>query len=166
MINFKKGPALSLHQTNYIGKAKLNEGVVAGMVVSINATGEVVKPDTAGTAADKEILMGFAINNQSAGDVIESGKIGVYALDGSSVVETDQVKLSITSTNYPIGSLLSVEDNTGLVVGVASNYAGKVIGQVEGIRTIPGAVETLTDTNGNPVKVQRTVTVLGIKLAV
>lgn len=166
MINFKKGPALSLHQTNYIGTAKLNEGVVAGMVVSINAAGQVVKPDTHDDARDKEILMGFAINNQNAGDVIESGKIGVYALDGSSVIETDQTEHAINSTNYPIGTLLSVMDGTGIVCTVANNYAGKIIGQVEGIRTIPGAVETLTDNSGNPVKVQKSVAVLGIKLAV
>lgn len=165
MINFKKGPALSLHQVNYLGKAKNNEGIVAGMVVAINNSGEVVKPTIADSAADKDLLLGFAINSQSSGDVIESGVIGVYALDGASVIETDQTEHEVTSTNYPIGTRLSVVTGTGAVCTVANNYAGQVIGQVEGIRTIPGTVQTLSDNNGNPYKVQLTTTVLAVKLS-
>ena len=159
MINFKKGPALSLHQVNYIGAAKANEGVVAGMVVTINGSGEVVKPTINDDARDKEILLGFAINNQSAGDVIESGKIGVYALDGASVIETDQTENAVTAVNYPVGTLLSVKTGTGQVCTVANNYTGKIIGQVEGVRTIPGKTQEI-----NGVKVQGTTAVLGVKL--
>lgn len=159
MINFKKGPALSLHQVNYIGAAKANEGVVAGMVVAITSTGEVVKPTINDSASDKELVLGFAINNQEAGDVIESGKIGVYALDGASVIETDQTENAVTAVNYPVGTLLSALSGTGKVKAVANNYAGKVIGQVEGIRTIPGRTQEV-----NGVKVQGTTAVLGVKL--
>lgn len=160
MINFKKGPALSLHQVNYIGKAKTDEEIVAGMVVQVDANGDVVKPTIAGTAADKAKVLGFAINSQDAGDVIESGVIGVYALDGASVVETDQTdNASISATNYPTGSLLGVESGTGKVKVVAADYVGKIIGQVEGIRSIPGVVSIV-----NGVKVQGTKNVLGVKL--
>lgn len=164
MINFKKGPAFSLHQVNYIGKAKKDEGVVAGMVVTINSSGQVVKPTIAGTAADNALLLGFAINNQSAGDVIESGVIGVYALDGASVIETDQCTGTIDAATYPIGSLVKVQTGTGKVTPAANDYAYKVVGQVEGIRTIPGNIQTLSDNNGNDFKVQGTTTVLAIKL--
>jgi hypothetical protein len=149
MINFKKGPALSLHQVNYIGSAKTNEGVVAGMVVQLNGSGEVVKAGITNSADDKDGIFGFAINNQTAGDVIESGKIGVYALDGASVVETDQADTTINATNYPVGTLLSA--TAGKVVAVANTFAGKIIGQVEGIRVIPRGSEP-------------SVTVLGVKL--
>jgi hypothetical protein len=149
MINFKKGPALSLHQVNYIGAAKTGEAVVAGMVVQINGSGEVVKATITDTANDKDVLLGFAINNQTAGDVIESGKIGVYALDGASVVETDQAVSTINATNYPIGALLTATG--GLVDVVGNSFAGKIIGQVEGIRVIPRGSEP-------------SVTVLGVKL--
>jgi len=165
MINFKKGPALSLHQVNYLGKAKTNEGIVAGMVVTINGSGQVVKPTIADSAVDKDLLLGFAINNQASGDVIESGVIGVYALDGSSVIETDQTEHAINATNYPIGTRLSVVTATGAVCTVANNYTGQIIGQVEGIRTIPGTLQTLSDNNGNPYKVQLPTTVLAVKLS-
>jgi hypothetical protein len=165
MINFKKGPALSLHQVNYIGKAKTSEGVIAGMIVNIDGDGFVVKATGANSASDQEKLYGFAINHQAAGDVIESGKIGVYALDGASVIETDQTTDAINSTNYPVGALLgAATDGSGRLTKVSNTYAGKVVGQVEGIRTLPGSVQTLTDNNGNAFKVQGTVTVVSVKL--
>ena len=150
MINFKKGPALSLHQVNYIGAAKTNEGVVAGMIVQINGDGDVVKANIGETEDSKAGIYGFAINSQTSGDVIESGKIGVYALDGASVVETDQTgSTTINETNFPVGALLAA--TAGQVVKVDSDWVGKVIGQVEGIRVIP---------RGS----QPSVTVLGVKL--
>jgi len=72
MINFKKGPALSLHQVNYIGAAKTNEGVVAGMIVQINGDGDVVKANIGETEDSKAGIYGFAINSQTSGDVIEA----------------------------------------------------------------------------------------------
>jgi hypothetical protein len=169
MINFKKGPALSLHQINYIGKAVSGQAVVAGMVVRLNnnsGTVEVLK-GSSDSSPDLNAIYGFAINNQDAGDVIESGVIGVYALDGASVIETDQAAATINYTNYPIGSLLTT-NTSGQVVKASdqtSLTAVKIIGQVEGIRTIPGNVQSLTDNNGNAFKVQGTTTVLGVKLA-
>jgi hypothetical protein len=159
MINFKKGPALSLHQVNYIGKAKTDEGVVAGMVVRLHDTGagavEVLKGASTSPAPTTDIY-GFAINNQDAGDVIESGVIGVYALDGASVIETDQFVGSATS--YTLGALVTAETNTGKIK-LSSNSSDKIIGQVEGTRTIPGRVQTV-----NGVKIQGVTTVVGVKL--
>lgn len=161
MINFKKGPALSLHQVNYIGKVNSGEGVIAGMVVEINSEGKVVKASAAGTAADKAKLYGFAINSQSAGDVIESGVIGVYALDGASVVETDQLAQDVA--DYAIGELVAVEDGTGLVKTMTTASTERAIGQVEGTRTIPGTVEVV-NVGGVDVKVQGSTQVVAIKL--
>ena len=161
MINFKKGPALSLHQVNYIGAAKADEGVVAGMVVRLE-DGEVVK-GASDSPAPKDALYGFAINSQDAGDVIESGKIGVYALDGASVIETDQYVGEISS--YTVGALVTAADataNDGEDAGkvkLSVNAADKIIGQVEGDRTIPGVTQLV-----NGYKVQGVVKVLGIKL--
>ena len=152
MINFKKGPALSLHQVNYIGKAKTGEAVVAGMVVKIDGSGDVVKATITDADSDKSMLVGFAINNQSSGDVVESGKIGVYALDGASVIETDQAAATINATNYPTGALLTATAGQVVRIETADNdFKGKVIGQVEGIRVIPRGSEP-------------SVTVLGVKL--
>lgn len=151
MINFKKGPALSLHQVNYIGAAKANEGVVAGMVVQINGSGQVVKATIENNATGLDGIFGFAINNQTAGDVIESGKIGVYALDGASVVETDQTTPAVVAndTHFTVGALLSAD--AGKIVKVDNDFAGKIIGQVEGVRIIPRGSEP-------------SVAVLGVKL--
>jgi hypothetical protein len=154
MINFKKGPALSLHQVNYIGAAKADEGVVAGMVVRLE-DGEVVK-GASDSPAPKGALYGFAINSQDAGDVIESGKIGVYALDGASVIETDQYVGEISS--YTVGALVTADENTGKVK-LSVDADDKIIGQVEGDRTIPGVTQLV-----NGYKVQGVVKVLGIKL--
>lgn len=159
MINFKKGPALSLHQVNYIGSAKADEGVVAGMVVQINNDGEVIR----GTSDNesKNILYGFAINSQASGDVIESGKIGVYALDGSSVIETDQFVGEASSFN--VGELVSVheavadDEDAGKIKVLTGNE--RAIGQVEGVRTIPGVTQTV-----GTYKIQGEVTVVAVKL--
>jgi hypothetical protein len=159
MINFKKGPALSLHQVNYIGSAKADEAVVAGMIVRINEDGEVVR----GTDDKTETgyLYGFAINSQDRGDVIESGKIGVYALDGASVIETDQFIGSATS--YTTGELVTIheaeapDEDAGKIT--AAGAGDRVIGQVEGTRTIPGVTQIV-----NGYKIQGQVSVVAVKL--
>ena len=158
MINFKKGPALSLNQVNYLGDAVSGQGIVAGMVVQVNGSGQIVKPTIAGDATDKALLLGFAINNQTDGDVTESGTIGVYALDGASVVETDQYSGAISG--FTPGVLVAAQTGTGKIVAVASNYAGKVIGQVEAVRTLPGVTQVI-----NGYSVQGSITVVGVKLA-
>ena len=161
MINFKKGPALSLHQVNYVGKAVAGQNIEAGHVVRLNDNGgvvEVLKGAAASTAA-LDAIYGFAINNQADGDVIESGKIGVYALDGATVVETDKTgDVAITSSNFPLGSLVSVDVDGNVKI---AGEGDKVIGQVEGIRTLPGKRVVLD----SGAIIQGSVTFLGVKLA-
>lgn len=162
MINFKKGPALSLHQVNYIGSAKTDEGVVAGMVVRVVQSGgatEVVRGTDDNTSTG--YLYGFAINSQDSGDVIESGKIGVYALDGASVIETDQ--FSGSASSYTVGSLVSVYEaeapdaNAGKIK--LAGAGERAIGQVEGVRDLPGITNIV-----NGYKIQGVKTVVAVKL--
>lgn len=166
MINFKKGPALSLHQVNYVGKPGSSEGIVAGMVVRYDTVSKTWKKGAAGSTAAIDALYGFAINTQDAGDVIESGVIGVYALDGSSVIETDQVEGDIDT--YAVGAPVSVS-TAGKIkkITVTNNEptTDKIIGYVEGIRELPGrATETTID--GRKFTYPSNTKVLGIKLAV
>lgn len=168
MINFKKGTGHSLAQSDKVVNAKAGEGVIAGMLVNVN-TGEAVKGVTAQGIAD---TLGFAVNNQTDGDVIQSGKIGVVLLDGNSVIETDQTALAINSTNYAIGTRLAGDTTTGKVKAWASG--DRIIGYVEGIRTLPLETSSITqnytsvdgDTKSVTVSVPVSTTVLGIKLAV
>lgn len=155
MINVRKGTAHSLLQSDVVGNAKANEAVVAGMICYLDAAGDIVK-GCSGTAAND--LLGFAINNQDDGDVIESGKIGLYQLDGNSVIETDQAAATINATNYPVGTALyATTGGTGTVT--TTNTTSRIIGHVNGIRNIP-SVETVSG-----VKIQSTRALLGIKLA-
>lgn len=180
MINFKKGPALSLQQVNYVGKPDASDttpstGIVAGMVVRVNTDSTIGTGSTGTLANDRKALFGFAINNQSSGDVIESGVIGVYALDGASVIETDQVDQDITASNFPIGQPLSMNANGQVTARDsgnsnakidASTFTGKIIGYVEGIRSLPGKQNTTTTlSTGRSFTYQSPVTVLGVKLA-
>ena len=141
MINVKKGTALGLSQSDFVGTVNTGEGVVAGMLVNLNSSGQVVKSGAAASATITDAVntnrYGFAINNQTDGDVIESGKIGVYSLDGNSVIETDQTAATVTLTNYPLGSsVCPAATNTGQVRALVAN--GKTIGTVDGIRSIHG----------------------------
>lgn len=141
MINVKKGTAHSLQQSDFIGEAKANEAVVAGMLVLEDANGDIVKAGATASATPTDAVnvakYGFAINTQADGDVIESGKIGAYALDGNSVIETDQVAETINASNFPVGEpIIPDVTATGLVRSYAAN--GKVIGYADGIRTIRG----------------------------
>jgi hypothetical protein len=165
MINFKKGPALSLHQVNYVGVPYAGDNIVSGMVVRVHTDGGIRKGAADNTTAAIGALYGFAINNYNAGDVIESGKIGVFALDGMSVVETDQTAADINSTNYPIGAALSVGTDGKVKVVDATTYAGKIIGWVEGIRSIPGQANGATTINGRVFTYPADTALLGVKLA-
>ena len=99
------------------------------------------------------------IHNATNGDVIESGKLGVYLLDGATVLETDKTELAINATNYPIGTPLKADGVTGNVkIGVPGT--DRIIGYVEGIRNLP-SIETVGST-----KIQSTRPLLGIKLSV
>lgn len=168
MINIKKGTAHSLLQSDKVGNAKANEAVVAGMLVRIDSNGDIIKGVASQGVAD---TLGFAINNQTDGDVIESGKIGYIMLDGNSVIETDQTDTTINASNYPIGTRLAGDTTTGKVKAWASG--DRVVGYVEGIRTLPVEAQlsqnyknvagtTLTNTSYQP----STKALLGIKLAV
>lgn len=170
MINFKKGPALSLHQVNYVGKPDLNDenlpatGIVAGMVVRVNTDTTIGVGSTGTPAVDKATLFGFAINNQNSGDVIEAGVIGVYALDGSSVIETDQY--ADDYADYTIGTPVSTNAE-GKIITVAHDYAGKILGWVEGTRDLPGkASSSVQLSTGRNFTYQSPAKVVGIKLAV
>ena len=167
MINFKKGPALSLHQVNYVGKPGADQGIVAGMVVRFDAATSTWKKGAAASPAAIDSQYGFAINSQDAGDVIEAGAIGVYALDGMSVIETDQ--FAGVYTDYAVGTPVSVgTDGKVKTVTVTSNNPAttdRIIGYVEGSRELPGrAVDTTID--GRKFTYPSNTRVLSIKLAV
>jgi len=153
MINFRSGPALSLHQTNVVGAAVSGQAIEAGMVVRYTDAGTVLK-GTADPDAVNEIL-GFAINDQADGDSIESGKIGVYLLDGASVVET--TNFYGDASTYAVGAQVSAR--TDGLIGLKGT-SDRVIGQVVGARDLPAA-ETISG-----VKIQGTATFVAIKLAV
>lgn len=148
MINVKKGTAHSLAQSDFIGLAKSGEAVKQGMLVYRNSSGEIVKAGAAASATLTDAVnasrYGFALSAQadevsgaSEGDVLESGKVGVYGLDGNSVIETDQTAATITAGNYPDGSFVIPDATaTGKVRTYVAN--GKIIGTVDGIRTLRG----------------------------
>ena len=167
MINFKKGPALSLHQVNYVGKPASGEGIIAGMVVRFDAATSTWKKGASASPAPIDSQYGFAINSQDAGDVIEAGAIGVYALDGMSVIETDQFTGVIS--DYAVGAPVSVgTDGKVKTVTVTSNNPAttdKIIGYVEGKRDLPGRAASTT-IDGRTFTYPSNTTVLGIKLAV
>jgi hypothetical protein len=148
MINVKKGSAHSLQQTDYRGinpnpSQYTGAGTVitAGELVYLNAGVVTAVPTTGG--ATLVGLKGFAINNSYDGDAIESQKIAVYALDGSSILETDQVDGTINASNYPIGTALypsaTTAGNVGATNGTAGNAWPAPIGWVEGIRFLQNA---------------------------
>jgi hypothetical protein len=156
MINFKKGPALSLGQSDKVAKVASNSGIEAGHLVRIDATTGLVTKGASATPNDD--LLGFAINDATAGDVLESGKMGVFLLDGGSVIETDKTAATITNANYAVGAPLKA--GTDGTVAVGTPGTDRIIGYVEGIRSLP-SVETV-----NGVKIQGTRAMLGIKLSV
>ena len=129
MINFKKGPALSLGQSDKVAKPATGAEIEAGHVVSIASNGEA----TLGVS-DPAGLLGFAITNVTDGDAIESGKIGVYLLDGATVVETDKAAAEINSTNFAVGAAVTANEDGEVAVATEGD---RVIGYVEGIRNLP-----------------------------
>lgn len=146
MINVRKGSAHSLGQTDFVGNAKANEGIEQGMLVEKDTSGDIVKiakldNSTRGSATNKvglQKLLGFALTNQSEGDAIASGKIGVYALDGSSVIETNKYTGTITISD--IGNPVVQDSNSGTngnVCVVAAETTERIIGWVYDVpRTI------------------------------
>jgi hypothetical protein len=112
MINVRKGTAHSLQQSDVVGFTGCNS-IVAGMICSLQNDGVIYKGNESNSNYG---VIGFAINNATDGDVIESGKIGLYLLDGNSIIETDQVDLAtdsastINTSDYPIGTALFASD--------------------------------------------------------
>lgn len=154
MINIKKGPGLSLAQVDKVAKPAAGVTIEAGQVVKLHATDGTVGLPSGETDTG---LLGFAITDTTDGDAIESGKIGVLLLDGSSVIETDRTGVTaITSANFNVGANLTCTAAGNVAVATGSQ---RVIGKVEGIRNLP-SVETVSG-----VKVQSTRAFLGIKLA-
>lgn len=159
MINFKSGPSLSLHQVNAVGKTVTGQAIEAGMIVRLHTNSssgltEALKGSETGASATGEVL-GFAINDQTDGDVIESGKIGVYLLDGASIVET--TNFTGSASGYTIGLNVSANTDGTILPTAATGY--RVIGQVVGTRALP-AVQIVSG-----VKIQGTATFVAIKLA-
>jgi hypothetical protein len=167
MINFKKGPALSLHQVNYVGKPAAGENIEAGMVVRFDTASGTWKKGASANPAPINVEYGFAINSQDSGDVIEAGAIGVYALDGASVIETD--KFTGVIGDYAVGAPVSVGTDGKIKTLTVTNNAvtttDKVIGYVEGSRELPGRAASTT-IDGRTFTYPSNTTVLGIKLAV
>jgi len=152
MINVKKGNAHSLHQTDYRGAnpnpTQYGTGgtvITAGELVYINSSGVVAGVPTTGGATFVG-LKGLAINNSYDGDAIESQKIAIYALDGSSIIETDQVDSNdgaLNLTTYPVGTPLYPSLNTVGLVSKTNGSSGNLweapIGWVEGVRNLQNA---------------------------
>jgi len=132
MINVVKGPAHSLGQSDIRGTWLT--GVIAGMLCYVDGTDTPGKIALGPLAQNKTGIVGFAINNSTDGDAIESGKIALYTLDGASVIETDQMTETVNTTNYPIGKPVYM-GASGLVTNVATNQVSP-IGWVEGIRSL------------------------------
>lgn len=141
MINARKGNAHSLAQTDVVGSLKTGEAVVAGQLVQLNTSGEVVKVPkldnaTRGSATNKistTALIGFAVRSQDDGDAIASGKLTFYALDGGSVIETDQFTGTFTAAD--IGKPVVQDGNSGAdgkVTVVAAGTTERIIGTVYG----------------------------------
>jgi hypothetical protein len=156
MINFKKGPGLSLGQSDKVAKLAATQAIEAGHVVRVDSADGLVYKGASGTPNDD--LLGFAINNGTDGDVIESGKMGVYLLDGGSVIETDKAAGTIDNATYPIGKPIKAGTDGTVAAGLPGT--DRIIGYVEGIRRLP-SVETVAG-----VKIQSTRALLGIKLSV
>lgn len=176
MINIKKGTAHSLQQTDAVAKVVANEGVVAGMVVHIDPTANSntggVKKSTSTTAVSATgAAIGFAANDQTDGDVIESGKLGVYLLDGGSIIESDQYVSGLTLTEVALlgkkavtsataGKFDIAATETAMDAEIASTPTLRILGTVVSVRTIPTVeVPATASTLGWP-----TATVIGIKL--
>jgi hypothetical protein len=160
MINVFKGIAYSLSQVDVRGSAptasQLSAAtatgvssntytngapttVIAGMLCRIDQSTGAVIPGGCGGATPNG-LRGFAINNLGDGDVIESNKIGLYTLDGNSVIETDQVDITLDSvsaintTNYPVGTPIYQSTATAGLVSKTSTNAGNLVGYVNSVR--------------------------------
>lgn len=162
MIIAKKGSAHSLRQSDKVAPVAAGVTVTAGQIVSFTSTGTIT------LGADSDKLAGFAINNSTDTDAIGAGKtdpatgvvaplVGVYLLDGNSVIETDQVVETITLANVgaPIYASQLVP---GKLTLTAPGTKPLQVGRIEGIRSVPNTVI------GSSGYGYGTVTMVGIKV--
>lgn len=134
MINIVKGTAHSLSQSDITGLRDAGNAagqVYAGMCVGITSTGLVNK------ASSSAIPLGFAINNYTDGDVIESGKVGIYLLDGNSVIETDQFTAGDTPTIPGTPIYVNYDGATGLLTTTSASHL--FVGVFMGLGSLPAA---------------------------
>lgn len=155
MIQVKKGTAHSMAQSDRVGPVVANEGVVAGMLVIYDttantATGGIKKAtstNVGGGAALGTVLCGFALRNQSDGDVVESGKLGFYQLDGNSVIGTDQYTNTSVSTS-DIGKRVVTSATAGkvTVIDATATFATgvRIVGIVDNVRSVPSVTVPAT----------------------
>jgi hypothetical protein len=149
MINVKKGTAHSLLQTDFRGTnpnpAAYGTGtpLYQGMLCYLNAGVTTAYPTTGGPT---NCIKGFAINNSFDGDAIESKTIALYALDGASIIETDQVAdasggLASNSAAYTVGAPIYASGTTAGCVSITqgSGAYAVVLGYVTGIRFLQNA---------------------------
>jgi hypothetical protein len=167
MINVKKGTAHTLAQSDRVAPVVASEGVIAGMLVAIDPAATPVngvkKAGVVTTGTDNRLLA-FALSNQTDGDVIESGKIGVYHLDGNSVIETDQYNGSPVAADIGKHVTADIVAGSGKVNLTAYPAAStlRVVGRLEGIRTLPFVtIPAVAGTTPN----FETKTLIAIKLA-
>jgi hypothetical protein len=153
MISFLKGTAYSLLQSDWRGNLATSGSIVEGSVVRLDPStgncllGSSVATELPGTAD----LLGLALNSDVSGDVIESGKIGAIALDGQSVIQTDQVSGTISAANYPIGTTLTVTSAGVWTTGTVGTH--KICGVVDGPGAVsfPGVATTVASSGYNSV---------------
>jgi len=128
-INARKGNAHSLAQTDFVGTLVNGAAVDAGHLVYKNATGGIEKVPASGTTAlTGASLVGFAVTTQAEGDAIESGKIGVYGLDGGSVIETSYYQGTVEADD--VGKFVVQGTVAGTVQVVDSVTSQVVLGKV------------------------------------
>ena len=175
MLNFVKGTGYSLQQSDFRGALATSGTIVQGAIVRLdNATGNILLGSSVTTelvaTAD---LLGVALNNDTDGDVVESGKIGAVAFDGNTVIQTDQTAVSPpTASAYPVGSFVTANSSGQFTAATVGTH--KLLGVVEGVGSIPGVATNVTSSgytntsgtviSGQSIGVQAPVTVLTIKL--
>lgn len=140
MINIKKGNGLTLQQSDKVGTLLASEAVQAGMAVGLSSTGVVYK------ASDTYPVLGFALNDYRDTDVISSNKQAILLLDGSSVIETDQITSGESAPAY--GALVYADaSSAGTLVSGSATTHDRLVGHFLGSRTLPAAKpSTLTTT--------------------
>ncbi len=148
MINVKKGTAHSLLQSDFTGTLTVNAitrvAVTTGLGVAVTA-GQIVSKTGSSGAIVKGLgavtdQVGFAVTTSTEGDAIESGKIGAYALDGNSIIGTDQVYDSIDYTNFPYGSkvyaIVAIESDATAGKVTKTSTSNLLVGTTDSISTV------------------------------